>query len=198
MLKKTASLILLSMHLVATPEISGNETAASQVQLTWEQPETVHEEAIDDLRQMMIRSFLTGYRSYNAYEDRTDEYLCDYLAGYFDSFIVPRLKEPGLLLFARNNNRIIGFALFEKMAEDEIYVAELAIDPDFSKQGLGRRLMGAILEREPSTKRITLLTQWRNKGAQGFYEALGYQPSNFTHEGYSPDEYRAYELIVKE
>ncbi len=168
----------------------------STFELTWENPATVSAEDIDDLRQMMTRSFFLCYRAYSAFQDRTDEELLAYLESYFDTFIVPRLKEPGLFLFARNENRIVGFALFEKMAEDQIYVAELAIDADFWKQGLGRRLMSAIIEKEPSTKKIFLLTQWLNKGAQGFYEALGYQPSSFTHEGYSPEEYRAYELIL--
>ena len=168
-------------------------------ELTWSQPGAFAALDQESLKSLFIPAFRSTYRLHGAFDSWTDGEVDHYLADYFDTAIAPRLKDPSPSLrfvSVTAEGKLVGFALFEKTGQEEIYVGELAIDPEHWRQGLGRFLMEAILEKEPETKKIWLITENVNRGAQRFYESLGFQPSSQIHEGYSSDLYRGYEKSV--
>ena len=148
------------------------------------------------MKKMFVRTFLLTYRLSHAFDDLTDIEIEDSLSTYFQEFICSKLQNNNsqLGIFAKQDEKLVGFALFEKITQEEMYVREHAIDPDYWQEGVGKKLTLSILDKEPTCKKIFLLTERVNKRAQAFYESIGFQPSCYTHEGYSSKKFLAYEI----
>lgn len=73
------------------------------------------------------------------------------------------------------------------LIEDEGHITNVAVHPDFRRQGLGRMLMQSIeaLCRKLGATSMTLEVRVTNYGAQALYEELGYVAS-----GVRPGYYR--------
>ena len=155
-------------------------------------------ELAEAIEPMFIRSFLTCYRTSQTRGHMSDKDIAAYLENYFTKYVRPRLvsEEEQWFCFAREGDELIGFAIFEKHPNREIYVAELAISPEHWRKGLGKAMMDAILEKEPETRKILLITEHDNKLSQKFYEGLGYRRSSYMHGGYSEEVYCGYEKDV--
>jgi ribosomal protein S18 acetylase RimI-like enzyme len=114
------------------------------------------------------------------------------LSAYFNGKIVPRLEQTPLLLAAIDNGRIIGFALFEKWEDEGYYLAEMAVLPEYQGQGIGKKLVFSIFEKDPTTSHVLLITETANRWARGFYETIGFKLSSFRHPDY-PENFIGYE-----
>jgi ribosomal-protein-alanine N-acetyltransferase len=80
-----------------------------------------------------------------------------------------------VVLVARTGNRLIGFAIMQFFWE-HAHLLLLAVRPSYRRLGLGRRLV-EWLEKSARTAGIAtvyLEVRTHNRGAQGFYRALGY------------------------
>ncbi|MCO6186652.1 GNAT family N-acetyltransferase [Rhizobium sp. L1K21] len=88
-----------------------------------------------------------------------------------------RCFNDGFLLGAFTHaERLIGYAS-AYIVENEIYVAELDVHPDFQRQGIGRRLMMALLS-EAATRGFVSATLTTDRLApfnMPFYAALGFK-----------------------
>lgn len=89
-------------------------------------------------------------------------------------------------LIARKENNIIGFAIFELLDSETVYLYSLAIDPNMHGRGLGRPLIFSIFEKEPQAKKIVLHTRSVNQHAIDFYTHLGFIASTAPANAY-PD-----------
>lgn len=166
--------------------------------LNWEDPTQISSPDLEQMRKFFISTFLKSYRLSHTRDDQSDANLEFFLADYFDHSIQPKVKNDKELFFlsAKLEDKWVGFALFERVDAETIYMGELAISEDFWRQGLGRRMTYSIIEKDPAVHKIVLLTEWKNLQAQKFYESIGFKPVDYTHTGYSPDDYRAYELVL--
>jgi ribosomal-protein-alanine N-acetyltransferase len=72
--------------------------------------------------------------------------------------------------------QIVGYSVCWKLG-DELHIANLAVAPDFRKQGLGRRLLGHVLVRalESEMQSATLEVRSGNLAAQALYASFGFQ-----------------------
>jgi ribosomal protein S18 acetylase RimI-like enzyme len=113
------------------------------------------------------------------------------LEEYFENKVMPRFEKELILLSATDNDQMVGYIILEKM-ETTYYIAELAIRPTYQGQGLGKKVIFSILEKDPSTQKILLLTEIENRWSRGFYEKIGFIPSAYTHPDY-PTDFTAYE-----
>jgi len=161
-----------------------------------------YEVSADDQNQVkdiFVESFSKCYRLSNAHFNLSDFDLQQYLASDFEKIIRPSLyKQPSkVFLGAKKGDRLVGYALFENISNDTVYVAELSIASDFWRQGLGQKMTLYYPENNPLIKRIVLLTEKINLQAQKFYESIGFEHSDYTHEGYSPDLFCAYEKRIR-
>jgi [ribosomal protein S18]-alanine N-acetyltransferase len=86
------------------------------------------------------------------------------------------------LLVAASDGRLAGFAVFRHLAEGESELLNLAVDPEFRRRGVGRRLVSAITSANPGS--LWLEVRESNMGARKFYESLG-----FSESGQRPDYY---------
>lgn len=117
----------------------------------------------------------------------------EHLKDYFHTKIIPRLKSGQLLLLAFHQEEMVGFILFEKWEAFSYYIAEMAIAPKAQRQGLGKKLMFAIFEKDPAIHTLFLVTETSNRDAQAFYQKIGFLPSTFQHPDY-PKNFIGYEF----
>ncbi|MDQ7041225.1 MAG: GNAT family N-acetyltransferase [Rhodothermus sp.] len=77
------------------------------------------------------------------------------------------------VLVAREGARVIGMALLERYGADGL-LRSVAVDPAWQRQGIGRRLVEAMLlrARQEGLRQVFLLTET----ARGFFEQLGFVP----------------------
>lgn len=130
---------------------------------------------------VFLSSFLTN--------DRANEVE---LTRYFRQKILPRFTQGHLIHIAQDQGTIIGFALFEKWEEQVYYLAEMAIEPAYQRKGIGKKLIFSLFQKDPSAKKILLVTMKTNLKAQQFYQAIGFLASDFQHPDY-PENFVGYE-----
>ena len=78
------------------------------------------------------------------------------------------------VVIARRNDQLIGLA---RCLSDEVsiaYVQDILVRPEFQQQGVGRRLMEAVLNRFESVRQIGLLTDDEDR-QHSFYESMGFR-----------------------
>jgi ribosomal protein S18 acetylase RimI-like enzyme len=93
-----------------------------------------------------------------------------------------RAAEPGrFVLVAEEDGTVAGFASGEERrhwsGEPELYVGELAVDPQYEGRGVGRALVDAVTEHAErlGLLTITLDTGAANANARAFYKRLGFE-----------------------
>ncbi|MFB6092774.1 MAG: GNAT family N-acetyltransferase [Haloquadratum sp.] len=59
---------------------------------------------------------------------------------------------------------------------DDTYVAELVVHPAFRREGRGRALLRAALDRQDPGTRVTLAVAVDNEPARALYESAGFRP----------------------
>ncbi len=118
------------------------------------------------------------------------------LLTYFHEKIVPRLQKDHLIHLAFDEEQMAGFAVFEKWEENIYYLAEMAVHPHYQNQGVGKKLVFSLFEKDPQAQKIVLMTETANVSTHKFYEHIGFQPSSFQHPDY-PEGFIAYEYAQR-
>ncbi len=98
-----------------------------------------------------------------------------------------------VVLVARDGRRIVGFAIMD-FGQEEAHLNLLAVDPKYRRARLGRRLV-EWLEASALVAGISVVyleVRATNKGAQAFYERLGYQRI-----ARAPRYYGGYEAAIR-
>lgn len=98
-----------------------------------------------------------------------------------------------VVLVARDGRRIVGFAIMN-FGQEEAHLNLLAVDPKYRRARLGRRLV-EWLEASALVAGISVVyleVRATNKGAQAFYERIGYQRI-----GRAPGYYGGYEAAIR-
>lgn len=115
------------------------------------------------------------------------------LSDYFNKKIIPRLEEGQLICSAFDDDRMVGFAIFEKWEGQSYYLAEMAVLPEYQHQGIGKQLVFSIFDKDQGTEKILLVTEKANKWSQSFYKKIGFKHSSFQHPDY-PENFIGYEF----
>ena len=71
------------------------------------------------------------------------------------------------------------FALAD-IGEDDLYLAEIAIDSRMRGQGLGRKVVCDVIDyaKSKNYKRVLIDADFRNSGAKRLYERIGFKEFN--------------------
>ncbi len=95
--------------------------------------------------------------------------------------------DPALRLgsLTGRSDRVIGYVVGQRLI-DELEIYSLAVDPDWRRNGLGRRLLAQVLERVRSegVSRVSLEVRSSNAPARALYRGFGFRP-----EGQRPGYY---------
>ncbi|HSF05765.1 MAG TPA: ribosomal protein S18-alanine N-acetyltransferase [Methylomirabilota bacterium] len=76
----------------------------------------------------------------------------------------------------REAERIVGYICVWEVA-DEMHITNIAVHPAFRRRGIGRGLLGSVLEdaRRRATRLVVLEVRPSNNEARALYESLGFQ-----------------------
>jgi len=102
-------------------------------------------------------------------------------------------KEKMFLCIAQRDKVIVGFVLFEKIDKTTVSLELIAVDPTCWRQGVGKRLVFSILDKDSNVKNIKLVSYKINKNSPKFYKGLGFKETDYMHSGYNPEEFQGYE-----
>src|SRR5579872_3226264 len=102
----------------------------------------------EQLFDVFLSAFLSQGRS-------TTEQLSD----YFNKKISPRLEKGHLIYAAFDNNRVIGFVIFEKWGGQNYYLAEMAVLPEYQRHGIGKQLVFSIFDKDQAAEKVLLVTE---------------------------------------
>lgn len=73
------------------------------------------------------------------------------------------------------HDRQVGFGRIVTDGATFSWVADILIDPNYQKRGLGKMLMAAIVEHPSVARTVSLL---RTRDAAGLYQQFGYEPTD--------------------
>ncbi len=85
-------------------------------------------------------------------------------------------------LLAKDENKVVGYIGIEKIL-DEVHIINMAVDPDYRQQGIGKRLMQHVLNDEEV---FFLEVRVSNENAKKIYEKYGFKVINIR-KGYYAD-----------
>jgi len=96
-------------------------------------------------------------------------------------------KRAGEILIAETAGKTVGYILGYVKHNYCGSVKILAVDPDFRKQGIGRKLIEAIIEKlkKEGAQKIFLKLRAKNTVAENFYEQLGFKKSRILKKYFS-------------
>ena len=77
-------------------------------------------------------------------------------------------------LVAEQDGEIVGHALARQRDAEELVLARLYVLPTHQRQGVGERLLAAVVERHPAARRLRLGVEAENPKALGFYRRQGF------------------------
>lgn len=74
-------------------------------------------------------------------------------------------------------DEVVGYCFFWVILADEIHIANIAVDPNRRKQGIGQHLIHFVCNvgKERQIPNITLEVRDSNQAAKAFYERLGFE-----------------------
>lgn len=75
---------------------------------------------------------------------------------------------------------ILDYFVLSDIKEDDLYLAQIAIDPKMRGHGLGKKVILDVIEcaRFKNFKRVTIDADFRNEGARKLYERIGFKEYN--------------------
>lgn len=104
------------------------------------------------------------------------ELLCFSLPWEIDAYYGELSNPSAFYLAAHAGERIVGFGGLWAIA-DQAHIVTLAVQEEYRRHGLGRRLMHELLEeaRRRGVTEVTLEVRERNAPAQALYQSLGFR-----------------------
>lgn len=75
---------------------------------------------------------------------------------------------------------ILDYFVLCDVGPGDLYIADLAIDDSLRGQGIGRKVLGDVIEyaRQENLNRVILDADFRNEGAKKLYEKVGFKEFN--------------------
>lgn len=171
---------------------SGSEKESAKYELVWD--DSPHYEAF---KEVFLDCFVKCYKEIGteALGFSSDQVMYEKLVSFYDRIFYQ--KEPQGWLTAHVDGQPAGFLSISHIQEKSyIYISLIAISPKFQGQGVARAMVEELLRKYSEVEKILLITRKNNEGANKFFLALGFTPSEYMHEGYSKKLYNAYEFIL--
>jgi GNAT superfamily N-acetyltransferase len=91
--------------------------------------------------------------------------------------LLSALRNSHTLVTARIEGRLVGLGNAISDGHLVVYFPHLLVHPDFQRRGIGRGLMGALLERYRGFHQLMLTS---DGDASSFYEAMGFERAGKT------------------
>ncbi|MCW3481431.1 ribosomal protein S18-alanine N-acetyltransferase [Neisseriaceae bacterium JH1-16] len=102
------------------------------------------------------------------------------------------------LLIAQNGADIVGLAVI-MLVLDEAHLLNIVIDQDWQGQGLGRRLLGQLMQRERQQGALRMFLEVResNTIARALYESIGFSECGIRKHYYRAEQGREHAILME-
>lgn len=108
-------------------------------------------------------------------KDASAEALTHYLQRRFDQYYLTAINDSYSLALAYKDERLVGYTLYHGLDQQAIiHIDHFAVDPHCQGQGVGKTLLEATIQSNPTIIAVVLTTRIFNKQAQGFYRQQGF------------------------
>ena len=123
------------------------------------------------------------------------EAMIQWLDDVFEEMYVDyKSSKSSLWLSAKASDKVVGFLVIDIVNHpEEIYLAQLAIDPAYQGQGIATSMIRSLFDQFSECGKFVVITRSANEEAKGLYNALGFTSSSYMHEGYNPEVYTGFE-----
>ncbi len=163
--------------------------------------EEISSGSLDAEKKLFVEGFSKSYKALNKTIQSSAQKLPENITGggFKDEIeAFNARKSGGYFLRAKSEERVVGYASFEKTDVDsEVYIRQLIVDQDFERMGIGKQLcFDSIFKLLPDTKHIVVIARRANSKGVNFYEKLGFKECDYMHEGYSPELYIGLEYFA--
>ena len=113
-----------------------------------------------------------------------------------ETYVDYKNSKTSMWLSAKVNDKVVGCLIIDiAKYPEEIYLAQLAIDPAYQGRGIASSMIRSLFDQFSECGRFVVITRCANEEAKGLYNALGFVPSSYMHEGYSKELYTGFEYI---
>lgn len=102
-------------------------------------------------------------------------------------------RSPDIYLGALRGEELLGVTSLERTGPEKLLIASLTVGPDHHRQGIGRALVNAILQRD-DWQILSVSTGAKNHPALALYQQLGFSERRRHRVG--PEEIEVVELAV--
>ncbi len=121
---------------------------------------TLRADTLPTLQQLLTLYGRVGWTNYTRHPER----------------LVAALRGSLTVLTAWEGDALIGLARAMGVGVSILSVQDVLVDPAWQRQGVGRALMQAMLERFPAVYQVQLLAD-RDSGTETFCRSLGFRPA---------------------
>jgi len=187
----TAAVLLLG----SIPEISYAEQHDFQkngIAYVWEDAPNYLES-----KKVFLDAFVTSYNQIplDVLRKPSREAMVQWLDDAFeDVYGDYKNSQTSLWLSAKADDKIIGVLVIDTAKfPEEIYLAELAIDPAYQGKGIASSMIRSLFDQFSECGKFVVITRCANEGAKSLYTHLGFSPSSYIHPGYSRELYTGFE-----
>lgn len=169
-------------------------TSKNGIAYVWE-----HEPNCLTSKKIFLDAFVKCYRQVplDVLQKSSNEEIVQWLDEFFEEMYVDyKNSKSNLWLSAKLDDQVVGFLVVDIAKHpEEIYLAQLAIDPAYQRRGIGSSMIRCLFERFSECRRFVVITRCVNEEAKSLYSALGFAPSSYMHHGYSQELYTGFEYI---
>ena len=115
---------------------------------------------------------------------------CFHESAWSRESVLSQLENPvSYCAVAVDEERVVGYIAFEQIL-DEGSLIELAVDPEYRRKGVGRKLVELMLTSCDGVKTICLEVRAGNVAAISLYQAMGFEAISVRRDYYdSPKEH---------
>lgn len=92
---------------------------------------------------------------------------------------------PGVTFLVTREGEHVTGGIISDSHRGMIRIMNIAVHPEYRRRGIGRALMGAVLDVRPHDSAV-LMVQEENTGAQALYCELGFEQSGYLGAYYGP------------
>lgn len=99
-------------------------------------------------------------------------------------------------LAALDNDVLVGFASFDLSDfPEEIFIRKVFVLPSYQKIGVGKKLVFAILDKYPQTKKLVTMTRMINEKSILFWRGIGFTNCRYLRDGFFPSQHTSFVYV---
>ena len=115
-----------------------------------------------------------------------------------DDFIHCLRQRNCIGMVAERGDQVVGFMIYE-LHKFRLYVLSMAVDPDYSRQGIGRIMVEKLISKLSYQRRNRIILEVRetNLPAQLFFKSMGFQAVGILNHFYDDCDEDAYTFELR-